>query len=94
MEELIEVREKLVPIKVPYLRRLIFKPTRVEGIGVMKYMEAKEYEVFSIDNMSNGDWRRPIMEYMENLVQTMDQKVKYRPLSYTIMGNEWFKNTP
>lgn len=60
----------------------------------MKYMEAKEYDVIAIDNISNDDWRRPIMEYLENPTGTMNQKVKYKALSYTIMSNKQFEMAP
>lgn len=43
--------------------------------------------------MSDGDWHRMIVEYLENPVGTTDLKVKHRELSYTIMGNKLFHKT-
>lgn len=57
-------------------------------------MKAKEYDVLAINNMSPDDWRKLIIEYLENPTGTMYRKIKYRELSYTIMGNELFKKTP
>jgi hypothetical protein len=51
-------------------------------------------EIFTIDNLADNDWRKPIVEYMENPTGITDRKVKYRALSYTIIGNELFKKTP
>ncbi|MCH87748.1 RNA-directed DNA polymerase (Reverse transcriptase), partial [Trifolium medium] len=36
---------------------------------------------------------RPIIEYLENPTGNADRKVKYRALSYIIIGNELFKKT-
>lgn len=60
----------------------------------MKYMKAKECDVLAIDNISNDDWQRPIVEYLKKPTGTKNRKVKYRELSYTIMCNKLFKNTP
>ncbi|KAK2395563.1 hypothetical protein QL285_057289 [Trifolium repens] len=51
-------------------------------------------EIFVIDNLSDTDWRKPIVEYLENPSGITDRKTKYRALSYTIIGNELFKKTP
>jgi ribonuclease HI len=51
-------------------------------------------EIFVIDNLSDDDWRKPIVKYLENPAGITDRKVKYRALSYTIIGNELFKKTP
>lgn len=45
---------------------LTSKPKRIKGRGIMKYMEANEYDVLAIENMSNDNWRRPIIECLEN----------------------------
>jgi len=51
------------------------------------------FEIFSIDNLSDNDWRKPIVDYLENPVGTVSRKTKYRALSYVIAGNELFKKT-
>lgn len=40
------------------------------------------HEFFSIEKLSQSDWRRPIIEYLENLSRNTDRKIKYRALSY------------
>ena len=52
-----------------------------------------EFEIFSIDNLSDKDWRKPIVKYLETPVGNMDRKIKYRALSYVCMGKELFKKT-
>ena len=44
--------------------------------------------------MSQSDWRKPIIEYLENPVGNTDRKIKYRALSYVCLGNELLKKTP
>ena len=51
-------------------------------------------EIFVINNLNDNDWRKPIVSYLENPDGTTCRKVKYRALSYVIMGNELFKKTP
>lgn len=55
LEELIEVRAKLISTSISSPRMLTSKPMGVEGLEIMKYMESKEYDVLTIDNMSNED---------------------------------------
>ena len=43
--------------------------------------------------MPNDDWRRPIVEYLENPTGVTCRKTRYRALSYMIVGNELFKKT-
>ena len=50
--------------------------------------------MFTIDNLPNGDWRKPIVEYLQNPMGSTDRKIKYKALSYIIMGNELFKKSP
>ncbi|XP_057432273.1 uncharacterized protein LOC130725026 [Lotus japonicus] len=50
-----------------------------------------DLDVMAIDNLTPNDWRKPIVEYLQNPVGSTDRKVKYRALSYTIIGNELFK---
>lgn len=56
--------------------------------------DPENFEIFAIDNLTNTDWQRPIVDYLENPTGSTDQKVKYRPLSYVIIGNKLFKKTP
>ena len=50
-------------------------------------------EIFTIDNLSNNDWRKPVVDYLENPSGTVSQKTIYSALSYVIIGNELFKKT-
>jgi len=51
-------------------------------------------EIFVINNLTDDDWRKPIVNYLENPEGTTSRKIKYRALSYVIVGNELFKKTP
>ena len=51
-------------------------------------------EIFVINNLNDNDWRKAIVSYLENPNGTTCRKIKYRALSYVIMGNELFKKTP
>ena len=84
LEDLIEVRGRL-------------KSTRLypSDLVMMKLgsTELENFEVFSIEDLTDIYWRRPIVEYLENPTRWTDQKVNYRSLSYVIIGNELFKKT-
>jgi len=41
--------------------------------------------------MSNNDWRKPIVEFLENPTRMTSRKTKYTNLSYVIIENELFK---
>lgn len=45
------------------------------------------HEVLAIENLSQSDWRIPIIEYLENPVRNTDMKIKYKALSYILLGN-------
>ncbi|KAK2455366.1 hypothetical protein QL285_002824 [Trifolium repens] len=51
------------------------------------------FEIFAIDNLSDDDWRKPIVEYLRNPTGNVDRKIKYRALSYVIFENDLFKKT-
>lgn len=50
--------------------------------------------VFTVNNSSPMDWRKPIVEYLENPIGSADRKTKYKALSYMLLGNELLKKTP
>jgi hypothetical protein len=52
-----------------------------------------KFEIFAIDNMLDDDWRKPIVEYLENITGDVAWKIKYRALNYVIIGIELFKKT-
>lgn len=52
------------------------------------------HEVFAIEKLPPSDWRKSIIEYLENPVGNIDKKIKYRALSYIRLGNELLKKNP
>ncbi|XP_039686960.1 uncharacterized protein [Medicago truncatula] len=50
-------------------------------------------EIFVINDLNENDWHKPIVDYLENSNGATPRKVKYRALSYVIMGSELFKKT-
>ncbi|XP_039685664.1 protein NYNRIN-like [Medicago truncatula] len=59
-----------------------------------KFIKGTDFvELFVINDLNENNWRKPIVKYLENPDGTTCRKVKYRALSYVIMGNEVFKKT-
>ncbi|XP_045791842.1 uncharacterized protein LOC123886583 [Trifolium pratense] len=58
-----------------------------------KEMNYDEFQIFVIDNLVDGDWRKPIVEYLENPIGSAPRKIKYRASNYVIIGIELFKKT-
>jgi hypothetical protein len=90
-EELIKIREKLDS-----------KKSAPDKLSIPKLGGARESnrngeiyaEFFSIDNLSNDDWCKPIVEYLQNPTGNRSRKSRYRALSYVIVGNKLFKKSP
>lgn len=61
---------------------------REEDLGDLN---PKKIETFAIENLSNDDWRKLIIEFLKNLMGKTDRKFRYKRLSNVIMGNELFK---
>lgn len=60
----------------------------------LEYFEIfARHEVFSIENLSQLDWRKPIIEYLENPIGNTNRKIKNMALSYIRLGNELLKKT-
>ncbi|XP_057432109.1 uncharacterized protein LOC130724857 [Lotus japonicus] len=70
---------------------MVDKDRLEELIKVKEKLNPSDLDILTIDNMVPNDWRKPIVEYLQNPVGTTDRKVKYRALSYVIIGNELFK---
>jgi ribonuclease HI len=51
-------------------------------------------EILVVNNLTDNDWRKPIVNYLENPDGTTCRKIKYKALSYVILGNKLFKKTP
>lgn len=48
----------------------------------------------AIDNLTDTDWRKPIVDYLENPIISAERKIRYHALSYTLMENKLFNKTP
>ncbi|XP_058746033.1 uncharacterized protein LOC131618895 [Vicia villosa] len=64
------------------------------GYKVSKEKLEELIEVLNIDSLADIDWRSPIVNYLKDPLTDTKRKVKYRVLSYFLMGNELFKKTP
>ncbi|XP_050888847.1 uncharacterized protein LOC127094011 [Lathyrus oleraceus] len=99
LQDMIEVRGKMVSSMPP--TEDVLNENINHGRGpyeecqeTHRVEEAWEHEVFSINNSSPTDWRKPIIDYLENPVGSTDRKTEYRVLSYVWSGNELLKKTP
>lgn len=75
---------------------LDFPKSKLVGVkGLEELKQSGEiFEIFAIDSLSNNDWRKSIVEFLENPTGTTTRKIKYKALSYVIIGNELFKKSP
>lgn len=85
LQDLIKVRGRVMATKL--------SPSDLE-MTKLGYAYGENFEILAIDNLTNTYWRKPIVDYLENLTISTERKVRYRALSYTLMGNELFKKTP
>ncbi|XP_058747191.1 uncharacterized protein LOC131620203 [Vicia villosa] len=83
-EEEIQVREKV--------RATLLSPSDLSIIK-LGVVDNENFEIMTIDDMGGNDWRKPIVDYLRNPTGLTDRKIKYRALSYVLMGNELFKKT-
>jgi hypothetical protein len=51
-------------------------------------------EILVVNNLSDNDWRKLVVNYLENPDGATCRKIKYKALSYVIVGNKLFKKTP
>jgi len=98
LQALIESKDKLVPIECPSMGLSMEIPVGADKepdfYNPYSYPEMFDiFEVFAINNLPDNDWRKPIVDYLENLSDTVSRKIKYRSLSYVIVRNELFKKT-
>src|ERR1051325_9210998 len=85
LQYLIETRGRIMATK--------FDPLDLEN-SKLGYASQKEFEVLSIDALADTDWRSPIINYLKEPSVSTEKKIKYRALSYVLLGNELFKKTP
>ena len=60
----------------------------------LRYIDEENFEILAINSLINEDWRKGIVEYLKNPTNSIERKIRYRALSYILMGNELFKKTP
>src|SRR3954465_7321162 len=82
LEELIEVRGKAMATKL--------STSDLES-SQLGFANKEEFVVLNIDSLANTDWRSPIVNYLRDPSTNTNRKVKYRALSYFLMGNKLFK---
>ena len=93
MQELIEIKDKRASTETLYKKWLIQNLGGAEALD--EHAQGKNFvKIFAINNLTDNDWRKPIVNYLENPDGTTCRKIKYRALSYVIVGNEFFKKTP
>ena len=93
MQEMIEIRNKCSSREAPSKKLLIPKLGGVEASNGHA-QGTNLVEIFVINNLTDDDWRKPIVNYLENPDGINCRKIKYRALSYVIVGNDLFKKTP
>lgn len=78
LHKAIEVRGKVVAT------RLI--PLDLEKTKLGRADEGN-FEILAIDSLTDEDWRKPIVVYLQNPMTSTDQRTRYRALSYVILGS-------
>src|SRR3954468_4752178 len=96
LEDMVEIKNKETHEVLDKSGQL--STSKFEGVGdnVESKVESKylyALEIFAIDNMTDADWRNPLVQYLNNPVGGTDQKIKYRALNYVILGNDLYKKT-
>ena len=92
MQEPIEIKNKRSLIDA--LPKKLLKP-KFGGIGTSQghSQSTNLVEILVINNLTDNDWRKPIVTCLGNPNGTTCRKIKYRALSYVIIGSELFKKT-
>lgn len=85
MHKVIEVRGKVVAT------RLI--PLDLEKIK-LGYADDGNFDILAVDNLTDEDWRKSKVVYLQNPTASTDRKTRYRALSYVLLGIELFKKSP
>ncbi|XP_050890097.1 uncharacterized protein LOC127095453 [Lathyrus oleraceus] len=85
LHKVIEVRGKVVATR---LMPLDLEKTK------LGYTGEGNFEILAIDNLTDEDWRKPIVVYLQNLTVSTDRKTRYGVLSYVLLGTELFKKSP
>jgi hypothetical protein len=84
LQELIKIKDKLVPTECPPTKLSMPKLMGVEGESDSNesytYPKFSYPEIFAIDYLSHNDWRKPIVEYLENPSDAFSRKTRYRAI--------------
>ncbi|XP_058784321.1 uncharacterized protein LOC131659100 [Vicia villosa] len=83
-EEPVQVREKI--------RATVLSPSDLSVIK-LGVVDAENFEIFTVDNGQENDWRKPLVAYLRNPTRSTDRKIKYKALSFVLLENEIFKKT-
>src|ERR1051325_10074653 len=54
-------------------------------------IDAENFEILTIDNGQDNDWRKPLVDYLRSPTCSTDRKIKYHTLSFVLIENELFK---
>lgn len=85
LQKVNEVRGKVVATRLT--------PSDLEKTK-LGYVDEGNFKILVVDNPTDGDWRKPIVVYLQNPTTSADQKTRYRSLSYVLLGLELFKKSP
>lgn len=92
LEELVEVKEKLASNEDPIETSSMSKFWGAEEIELGESFQIfGTFKILAIDSMLSNDWQKSVVEYLLNPTETTKWKIKYRALSYVVMGNELFQ---
>ena len=83
-EELTQVREKV--------RATLLSPSDL-SIVKLGAIDAENFQILTIDNGQENDWRKPLADYLRIPTGSTDRKIKYHTLNYVLIENELFKKT-
>ncbi|XP_050919735.1 uncharacterized protein LOC127137307 [Lathyrus oleraceus] len=81
-DEEVQVREKV--------RATLLSPSDLSIIK-LGAVDKNHFEILTVDDEGESDWRKPLVEYLRNPLGSTDRKVKYRALSYVLVNDELLK---
>ena len=53
----------------------------------------EDVEILNIDVLTTSDWRKTLVDYLQNPNLFVDQKIKYKLVNYIIIGEELYKKS-
>lgn len=85
LQKVIEVRGRVMSTRLA--------PSDLETIK-LGYADKERFEISTVDSLTDEDWRKPIVEYLQNPIVSTKRKTRFRALSYVLLGIGLFKKTP